>query len=401
MQQVQNHGSATQLSPPKPLAGDLRELWALDPNIQFLNHGCFGARPKAVVDAQSRWRAEFESNPFDLLDRRRRELIREARIALGKFVGAGEQNISFVTNATAGVNAVIRSLQFESGDELLTTNHVYNAVRKTMAYIAGRSGATYREFDVPFPIKSPQQVVEAVSASLAEKTRLLVIDHVTSPTAVIFPVEAIIRLCEQRGVDVLIDGAHVPGMLELNIEELNPAYYAGNLHKWTCAPPGAAFLWVRPDKQKGIHPPVLSHFVDESFTEEFQWQATRDITPWLSVVDAVHFFDRWGWDRVRHHNHQMATWAQQMLSNEWGVEPATPLDGSMIGSMATIPLPANAKDKFSVAVDMQTELWNRWKIEVPIIDWNHRWWLRVSCQIYNRAEQYELLSSAVRELLNE
>lgn len=385
--------------PPQPLDANMSALWALDPTIHFLNHGCFGARPKSVVNAQIRLREEFEANPFDLLDRRRRELVKGARETLGRFVGAQQQNISFVTNASAGVCSVLRSLRFEPNDELLTTNHLYNAVRMTMKFLAEREGVIAREINVPFPIANPQQVVDAIEAAITPRTRLVIVDHMTSPTALLFPIEKIIQLCDRRGIDVLVDGAHVPGMFELNIEKLNPAYYAGNLHKWVCAPPGAAFLWVRPDKQKGIHPPVLSHFVDEDFAEEFQWQGTRDISPWLCVGDAVEFFEHFGWNRVRQHNHQMAVWARQMLSNKWEVEPTSPMDGSMIGSMATIVLPAHVKTKFATAMEMQTALWHRWQIEAPIVDWGGLWWLRVSCQIYNRAEQYELLGDAVLELL--
>ena len=271
MQQATERGmTAHTFQPPQRLVDNMRELWALDPAIHFLNHGCFGARPRSVIDAQVRRREEFEANPFDFLDRRRRDLVKQARETLSTLVGANERNISFVTNATAGVNAVLRSLSFSQGDEILTTNHVYNAVRKTMEHIAKRAGAVSREIAVPFPIERPTQVVTAIENALSERTRLLVVDHITSPTALIFPLEDIIELCRERDIDVLVDGAHAPGMIELDIERLNPAYYAGNLHKWVCAPPGAAFLWVRPDRQKGIHPPVLSHFVDESFAEEFQ-----------------------------------------------------------------------------------------------------------------------------------
>lgn len=386
------------IAPPQPLAADMADRWALDPSITFLNHGCFGARPKAVLEAQQAWRSRFESSPIELLDRRRDELIAEARQRLGGFIGASADNLAFVTNATAAINAVLRSLEFRPGDELLTTSHVYNAVRKTLTLVARRIGGTMRELEVPFPLDDPQQVIDSIDSAIGAPTRLLIVDHVTSPTAVVFPLAEIIELCEQRGVDVLVDGAHAPGTIDLDVESLKPAWYAGNLHKWVCAPPGAAFLWARPDRQRGIHPPVISHFLDEGFAEEFNWQGTRDISPWLCVDAALQFFEQFGWDAVRDHNHRLAVWVQHLLSSRWRVEPATPTDGTLIGSMTTVPLPA-IPPRYVEPMELQAELWNRWQIEVPIVDFNGWWWLRASCQIYNRPQQYERLADAVTELL--
>jgi len=384
--------------PPAPLARNVAEQWALDPALTFINHGCFGARPKCVLEAQFHRRRRFEASPIEVLDRQRGELIGTARAALGAFLRARPGNLGFVTNATAGCNAVLRSLAFNAGDELLTTSHVYNAVRQTLRHIASRSGAALREIDVPFPVHAPQQILDAVDQALSPRTRLLIIDHVTSPTAVVFPVQAIVECCAKQGVDVLIDGAHAPGMLDLDIETIGAAYYAGNLHKWVCAPPGAAFLWARPDRQPGIHPPVISHFLDEDFATEFEWQGTRDIAPWLCVPDALQYFEQFGWDNVRRHNHELAVWVQQLWTQRWGVEPTTPLDGSVIGSMTTVPLPDTAA-RYDDPMQLQTELWDRWQIEAPIIDWNGRWWIRASCQIYNTPQQYEQVAEAIGKLL--
>lgn len=391
--------------PPEPLAADIGSHWALDPAYAFLNHGSFGARPLAVMQAQTARRREFEARPIEWLDRRRNAMIDQAKAALGDFIGIKPANLGFVTNATGGINAVLRSLEvngaFKPGDELLSTNHVYNAVRKTIKYIAQRADARSIEIEVPLPLRSTGEIVDIIEASMNERTRLLVIDHITSPTAVIFPVQRLIEICQERGVDVLIDGAHAPGMVPLNIEELGAAYYAGNLHKWTCAPVGSAFLWVRPDKQKGIHPTTISHFLDESYVSEFNWQGTRDITPWLCVQDSIQYIEQFGWERVRRHNHQLAVWAQAMLCRQWEVEPATPLDGSMIGSMATVPLPGvdRLRAKFGEFLAVREALYSRYKIEVPVIDWGGRWWVRPCCHIYNRPEQYELLAESVLELI--
>jgi isopenicillin-N epimerase len=334
-----------------------------------------------------------------MLDRRRIELMAVAKDAVGRFLGMAPANFAFLTNATGAVDAVIRSLPLEPGDELLTTTHVYNAVRLGLRHVAARAGGTYRELELPMPMASPRDIVKTVEAALSPRTRLLVIDHITSPTAVIMPVKEIVAMCAARGLDVLIDGAHAPGMIQLDVEAIGAAYYAGNLHKWVSAPKGAAFLWVRPDRQAGIHANTISHNYDQGFAFEFSWQGTRDITPWLCARDAIEFFEqRFGWSAVTRHNHEMALWAQAMLVRRWGVEPATPVDGSMIGSMATMPLPEGART-FPSTDAFQALLYSRHHIEVPVIDWGGRWWLRASCHVYNNAEEYERLGDAVLDLL--
>ncbi|MHC4414452.1 MAG: aminotransferase class V-fold PLP-dependent enzyme [Planctomycetota bacterium] len=390
--------SPVSLAPPDPIGEDLISHWLLDREIAFLNHGCFGATPRAVLEAQTAWRERIEARPLEFLERRRPALLAEARAAVGRFIGARPENLGFVTNATGGVNAVLRSLRFGPGDSLVTTNHVYNAVRQTMRFVADRDQANVIEVEIPLPVGSPDVVVDAIAAKLTAQTRLVLIDHITSSTAVVLPLERILDLCAQRGIDVLVDGAHAPGMIELNLEELKPAYYTANLHKWACAPKGAAFLWVRPDRQSHIHPNTISHFLGQGLTEEFSWQGTRDITAWLCAADAIEFMAGLGWPRIRRHNHELATWVQAMLSQQWGVEPATPLDGSMLGAMATLPLP-EAAGRYGSIEAFQARLLSRFRIEVPVIEWDDRWWIRPSCQVYNTADQYERLGEAVLEMV--
>lgn len=398
--------AAPRCSPPAPLRANITTDFLLDPSINFLNHGSFGARPRKVLEAQNRRRAEFEAHPIQWLDRHRKGMIDRAKTALGQFIGAEQDNFGFVTNATGGINAVLRSIHFRTSDELITTNHVYNAVRKTMQHLADRvegGGAKYVEVEVPLPLQSPDDIVRIIERALTARTRIVVIDHITSPTAVIFPVEQIARLCAARGIDLLVDGAHAPGMVPLNIESLGRAgvsYYAGNLHKWTCAPAGAGFIWVRSDRQTGVHPTTISHFLDESFVNEFNWQGTRDITPWLCVEDALQVMGGFGWPQVMRHNHEFAVWLQQMLCERWQVEPNTPLDGCMLGSMATVNLPAQQKlqRRFGDFISMRNWLYDEHRIEVPVVDWptgTGNWRVRPCCQIYNRPEQYEHLADAV------
>jgi isopenicillin-N epimerase len=385
------------LRPPQPLDATPGQ-WCLDPGIAFLNHGCFGARTRAVVEAQDQRRREFEARPIEFLGRGRGPLIDRAKEAVARLLGARARDLGFVTNATGGINAVLRSLHLKAGDELLTTTHVYNAVRQSMRFVAGRCGGTYREVHVPLPLRSRQAIVDAVAGALGPATRLLVIDHVTSPTAIVMPVREIIAAAEARGIDVLVDGAHAPGMLDLSIEALAPAYYAGNLHKWVSAPPGTGFLWVRPDRQNDIHPLTISHHYGEGLAAEFAWQGTRDISGWLSCPDAMAYFERLGWERVRRHNHQLATWAHAHLCQGLGVEPASPLDGSLLGSMATVALPGEAQ-RFGSPEALQAVLYDRHQIEVPVLKWSERWWTRVSCHVYNRPEEYDRLADALIEEL--
>lgn len=388
--------------PPAPLAEQISHEWMLDPTITFINHGCFGARPRSVSEIQQQWRERIEARPIELIDRRRDELLEESKRAVGDFVGAKPENFGFVSNATAGVNAVLRSLRFKPGDELVTVNHVYNAVRQVMRYVGERDGATVIEIPIGLPVSGPQELIGAIRARLSERTRLLVVDHITSPTALIFPIKEIVALCAKRGIDVLVDGAHGPGQVDVDVEGLGAAYYCGNLHKWACAPMGTAFVWARQDKQAGIHPPTISHFYGEGVAAEFAWQGTRDYSGWLSAPAAIAYFERYGWERVREHNHEMARWVQAMLCERWGkygVEPTTPLDGSMIGSMTTLRLPERMRELFETPQQLHDRLYDAFAIEVPIFDWDGAWWIRASCQIYNSAGDYERLADAVEELL--
>jgi isopenicillin-N epimerase len=384
--------------PPAPLGPNLHEEWLLDPSVTFLNHGCFGACPKKVLNVQSELRAQLETQPLVFLDRQRKERIDAALARVGDFVGARGEDMGFVTNATEGVHAVARSLRFEAGDEILTTSHRYDAIGNTLKHVAERAGARYVEVPIDLPFE-PVALVESIEQAITPRTRLVVIDHIVSISSLILPVKEIIDLCSSRGIETLIDGAHAPGMLDLDIESLGPTFYTGNLHKWVCAPKGAAFLWVRPDRKKYIHPAIISNYQGQGFNTEFDWQGTRDITPWLAAPAAIEFFKQWGWHRVRAHNHALAVWAQAHLCQRWGVEPISPIDGACIGSMVTIPLPPRAneyEDKFALG----RAIYQSGQIEVPIVEVNGRRMVRISCHIYNRADDYAKLGDSLAALLN-
>jgi isopenicillin-N epimerase len=365
----------------------------LKPGSIFLNHGSFGALPHVVFDAQNEWRRRIEAEPIEMIGRRMNEFLDAAKIPIGKQFGMNPADFGFVTNATEGVNAVLRSLPFSPGDELLTTNHVYHAIRQTMKLVARQRGATCREISIPTPVKSSDEIRDIVLNAISPKAKLLVIDHVTSPTALVFPAKEIIKGCREKGVEVLVDGAHAPGMLPLDVRDIGATYYAANLHKWVCAPKGTAFLWVSPDHQSRIHPTVISHFLDEGFTKEFNWQGTRDFSGWLAAPAALDFLNDFGFEKVMNHNHQMATWAQQLLANAWGTQPLCTFDGSLLGSMTTVPLPPPLNKLDGPASQaLQQRLYTDFQIETPLVGWAGQQMLRVSCQIYNQPHEYEYVA---------
>ena len=384
-------------APPAPLGPRLDALWSFDRTYCFLNHGSFGSCPRAVRAAYVAAQERLESRPIELLGRRIRELLAPSRARVGEFLGMSPGSFGFVTNATEGINSVLRSLEFRPGDELLTTSHVYNAVRNAMKFRARQCGAAYVECPLELPIPSPDDMVAAIAAAITPRTRLAVIDQVSSATALVFPIHRIAALCRERGVELLVDAAHVPGMLPVDVESLGCTDWTGNLHKWCCAPKGTAVLWVAPERRHDVKPVNVSHFLDDGLAEEFDWQGTRDMAAWMAAGAAIDFMGEFGWDRVRDHNHRMATWAQRMLCERWQLDPVSPLDGTLLGSMCTVPVPPEIRTRFSRWEDFQETLYRSHRIEVPVIDFGGRWHVRPSAQVYNTADQYELLAQAVLE----
>jgi isopenicillin-N epimerase len=325
---------------------DLAALWPLDRTVAFLNHGSFGACPAEVLRHQAALRAEMEAEPVRFLSRELDDRLDAARAALAAFVGADADDLAFVTNATGGVNAIVRSLAFAAGDELLTTDHAYTACKNTLDYVAARAGARVVVAAVPFPVGSPDEVVEAVLARVTPRTRLALLDHVTSPTALILPIERLAAELGRRGVDVLVDGAHAPGMLALDLDALGVAYYSGNCHKWLCAPKGSAFLWIRRDRQAAVRPLTISHGATavrperSRFRLEFDWTGTSDPTAWLTVPKAIEYvggLQPGGWPALMARNHALALQARDLLCAAAGTAPPCP--DAMVGSLASVRLP--------------------------------------------------------------
>jgi isopenicillin-N epimerase len=396
---------------PRPTPSPLSSHWTLSPDVVFLNHGSFGACPRVVQEAQQRVRAEMEAQLVLFLDRQLEERLDTARRALGGLLGAAPQDLVFVGNATTGVNAVLQSLSFKPGDELLTTSHAYNACANALRFVADRFGAVVTVAPLPFPVTGRQALVDAVMSLVTPRTRLVLLDHVTSPTGIILPVEELVEALQARGIDVLVDGAHAPGMVPLNLTKLNAAYYTGNLHKWICAPKGAAFLHVRADRQHLIRPTTISHGANSPrrdrsrFLLEFDWTGTTDPSPALCIPDAIRFMETLmpgGLDAVRAHNHALVLQGRGLLCDALGIPAPCPED--LLGSLASVPLPDGPTQ---VPTDgpprdpVATALWERFGIELPVFTWPRRpgRLLRISAQAYNSVEQYRYLVDALKQVL--
>lgn len=387
----------------------INQYWLLDRNITFLNHGSFGACPIPVLEAQTSFREQLEREPLRFFMREFEPLLDNARNQLAAFLGAGEDDLAFVPNATTGVNAVLRSLYFAPGDELLTTNQEYNACRNTLNFVAEGTGAKVIVAEVPFPIESPEQIIEAIIKCVSPQTKLALLDHVVSQTGLIFPIKQLVGELANRGVDVLVDGSHAPGMVALNLDEIGAAYYTGNCHKWLCAPKGAGFLYVRRDKQNAIRPTTISHGAnspraDKSrFQLEFDWMGTVDPSPYLCVPVAIDFMGSLlsgGWPELRAKNHALALAGRKILADKLGLP--LPCPDEMVGSMAVVPLADSQPDAVAKGgiPPLQQALWEIFKIEVPVIPWPDasKQLVRISAQLYNTLPQYQYLAKALVEL---
>lgn len=383
-------------TPPEALSPeDLAGLFPLDRSYTFLNHGSFGSTPNEILALQHTIRAELEARPIEMLGRRMEHLLLEARTRVAKFVGTEPARLGFVTNATEGVNAFLRSIDWAEGDEVVVVDHVYNAMRQSLRRLSTEFGIVIREVEVPLPLRAAAEWRSRIEGAYTERTKLLLLDHITSPTALVLPAREIVAAARSRGIVTLVDGAHCPGSIELAVDSIGADAYTANLHKWVCAPKGCAFLAVDAAYASSVHPLATSHFLGEGFTREFDWQGTRDFSAWLCAPAAIDFFERFGWPRVRAHNHAMACWAQRELCARWMVEPISPLDGSMLASMTAVRLPEGVQQRFESPATLQAELYDNHRVEIPIIDWKGRWHCRVSCHLHTTPSLIERLSEVV------
>jgi isopenicillin-N epimerase len=359
-----------------------------------------------VLEVQQALRDEMERQPARFLLRELSALsgpsdravprLREAALAVARFLGVRGEDLVFVDNATTGVNAVLRSLKLSPGDEILITNRAYGAVLNAARFVAEQAQARLVEVRFPFPVGDPSALINALDEALSPRTRLAILDHITAETALLLPLAEMAACCRAAGVPVLIDGAHAPGAIDLNIASLGVDYYTGNLHKWALAPKGCAFLWAASERQQDLHPPVISWGLGRGFTQEFDWVGTKDPTPYLAAPAALDLMREWGLEAMRNYNHRLAWEAASRLSSRWGTDLPTP--EAMVGCMVTLPLPKPLGQTREEAARLQYTLLYEHQIEAPVLCLEERLWVRISAQIYNDLDDIERFAQVV-ELL--
>jgi len=380
------------------------EHWLLDPGCIYLNHGTVGAPPRRVLAAQQALRDEMERQPSRFILRelhleqpapwRAQSRLREALERVAPFVGARADDLAFVTNVTTGVTAVLRSVPLGPGDEVVITDLAYGGVALAAKAATHDRGATLRIAETPFPLHAAQQVVDAIAGALNARTRLVVVDHVTAQTALVLPVAAIVAACHERDIPVVVDGAHAPGSIAVDIPSLGADWYAANLHKWAHAPRPCGILWARPDRQAPLHHPVASWGYGGGFHQEFDHVATNDPTSYLAAPEGIALLREWRFESVLAYIHQLAWDAGQILTTCWGTTLDAPR--AMIGAMVTVPLPESAGSTPADATTLRLQLLVEDRIEVPVHAWRGRLWTRVSAQVYNDKSDIERLAAAVK-----
>ena len=380
----------------RALGRAVREEWALDPAWLSVNHGSFGATPLRVLAAQEAWRRRMEAQPGRFFRREMVPALREAAARLASFLGAEGQDLAFVENATTGCNAVLRSLRLGPGDEILTLAHGYGAVRNAARFVAERAGATVVEVPLPFPRPAAGQLTARVCGALTERTRVAVIDHITSPSALMLPVADIAAACKREGVPVLIDGAHAPGQVPLDLPAIGADWYAGNCHKWLCAPKGCGLLWVAPERQAAVHPVTISHGLGRGFLEEFDWTGTRDPSAFLAVEAAIDFIESLGGPALMARNADLARRAALSLADRLGTETGAEAGLSAAMGLVRLPLRGPATPERTEAI-RERLLDTRADVPVHVIDGAA--WLRLSAHAYNEMRDYERLAELLAGVL--
>lgn len=381
------------------MANWLRPHYLLDPDVIFLNHGSFGACPRPVFDAYQRWQLELERQPVEFLGRRIPGLMTAARAKLAAYLGAPAESVIYFPNPTTAMNVVARSLALQPGDEILTTDHEYGALDRTWRFMGAQTGAKYVRRPIPLPVTTHADFVEHFWAGVTPRTRAIFISHLTSPTALIFPVAEICRRARAAGILTLVDGAHAPGQLPLKLTELGADVYVGACHKWLQAPKGSAFLYARPEAQTWLRPLVVSWGWESDtpsgapFVDYHEWQGTRDMAAFLATPAAIEFQAQHNWDQVRAECHALALETRRRLNALTGLPAICPDSPEWIGQLVAARLPA---------VDgaaLKAALYDRYRVEVPVVRWNDQLFLRVSFQGYNTEADTDALLAALRELL--
>ena len=383
-------------APPPRLGRAVRHEWPLDWTWLTVNHGSFGASPRVVLAAQQDWRRQLESQPTRFIHETLPAGLATVAARLGAFIGADGKDIALLDNATSGCNTVLRSLRLSQDDEVLVLSHGYGAVRNAVRFVTERAGARMTEATLPFPRPAPDAIVAAITTALTPRTRIAVIDHITSASALVLPLRAIIVACHAAGVPVLVDGAHGPGQVTLDLRALGADWYIGNCHKWLCAPKGSAFLWAAPEHQAELHPLTISHGLGQGFRAEFDWTGTRDSTACLAIPTALDFHQRLGGTSLMSRNVALATEAAAMLADRLGTEVGT--TAALAGAMGVVRLPTAAPATTEWALRLRQKLLDA-RTDAPVQALDGAIWLRISAHAYNEMADYEALADIVAGMM--
>ncbi len=376
---------------------DIAAHWDIRPGTTYLNHGSFGPSPRIVRDTRREWIERLDAQPMDFYVRQLEPALWTARTAVAKFVGTTPENLVFAENATFGMNVVADSFPLSSGDEVLLNDHEYGAVHRIWNRRTERTGACVVSATMPGFFVSAEQLLDVLFCHVNERTRMVVLSHITSPTALIWPVEKLIPAFRERGIAVCIDGPHVPAHISLDIDAFDCDFYLASCHKWLCGPLGTGFVYVHP-RQHSIMQPQLKSWgrllpaMPERWDEEFTWSGTRDPSGYLSLPAAIEFLEQVGLETFRERTYWLAGYAESRLRNMFGTKPLADRADGWYGTMAHVPLPPGDW------TSLQEQLWQQFQIEVPIIDFNNRWYIRVSCHLYTTTSQIDLLLAALASL---
>ncbi len=388
----------TTIASPDELA-QLAPFFQVRDDITFLNHGSYGACPLPVFETFQGWQRELERQPVEFLGRRVKGLLAEARGALGEFVGTDAGNVVFVPNVTAGMNAVARSLKLEPGDEILATDHEYGAVDRTWRYYCAHNGAKYINQPIALPVTDAATFVDQLWVGITPRTRVIAISHITSSTALIFPIAEVCRRAREAGILTIIDGAHAPGQIDLDLDTIGADFYLGNCHKWLCAPKGAGFLYAHPDRQGLLDPLIISWGWEAErpgasrFLDHYEWAGTDDPSAYLSVPAAIAFQREHDWSRVRAACHALVGDARDRLGALTGLPQIAPDSTDWWVQMASIPLPGNDPGR------IKDRLWDEYQIEIPVMRRDEQLYTRISIQAYNGRADVDRLVEALSALL--
>jgi len=374
---------------------EYKSLFSLDPEVTYLNHGSFGACPKVIFDTLVSFQKKLEFEPVNFLDNHLYKYLKESRSALSNYINCDRDDIAFFPNPSTALNTLIRSLDLDRGDQILTTNHEYGALDRTWNFISKKRGCEYVKLDIEIPFTDKQKFIDSFKNAINSKTKVIFLSHITSATALIFPVKEIIDLAKQKNILTIIDGAHVPAHIDLDIKKLDPDFYCGACHKWMCSPKGVAFLYVKKEYQNMIEPLVVSwgyeaeNPSESQYLDYMQWQGTNDVSAYLTIPETIKFLNENDWKERAKDCRDLNLWAKNEICEKLNTYPTG--KDEFLGQMTTI-----AFDFEDIIIDKR-DFYNKYKIQVPFIKWNNKTFFRISSQVYNSKDDFEYLIKSLKD----